>query len=226
MEQASCTRGELPRSSRSRPVLAAVRRVAIALALTLPVDAAASERDETYVFRCDDGNSYTVQAREFEARVFRAGGTLDLLVMVSDEGRRYSDGHFELRIEGQQALLGAVPGELLQCDNDRRAAVWEAAKLDGVDFRAVGSEPGWHLEFRELSRIVLVADYGTSRVEVPLPEPTENTGTGTTRWDAGELVIEVTNSPCADTMSGEKFPSRVIVHWQGRTLRGCGRPLH
>ncbi len=37
----------------------------------------------------------------------------------------------------------------LDCTYDRRASIWEHAKLSGVDFRAVGNEPGWVLEVRE-----------------------------------------------------------------------------
>ena len=209
-----------PQDSRWRGLLT------VLLVLCLPAAAAESEQSKTFVFVCDDGTSYTVQARETEAWVFRPGGSLRLPEVASEEGAQYSDGRFEVRIDGQQALLGEVPGELQRCVNDSRAAVWEAAKLDGVDFRAVGNEPGWHLEIREQSRIILVADYGASRVEAPLPEPTEDTGTDTTRWDAGELIVEVRICPCFDTMSGEEFSSRVVVHWRDRTLRGCGRPLH
>lgn len=198
----------------------------VLLMLCLPAAATGPEQSNTFVFVCDDGTSYTVQTTATDAWVFRPGGSLRLSVVASDEGRQYSDGRFEVRIDGQQALLGEASGELQHCVNDSRSAVWEAAKLDGVDFRAVGNEPGWYLEIREQSRIILVADYGESRVEAPLPEPSEDAETGTTRWNAGELIVEVRICPCFDTMSGEEFSSRVVVHWRDRTLRGCGRPLH
>ncbi len=193
----------------------------LALALT-----AAAGETETYVFVCDEQASYTVRITGTEAWIFRPEGTLRLPAAPSGEGRRYTDGDFEICIEGEQARLGETRGELRTCHNDRRRAVWERAKLDGADFRAVGNEPGWHLEIREQSRIVLVADYGESQVEKPLPEPIVDPETRTTRWDAGELVLEVIGSPCTDAMSGERFPSEVLVHWRYRTLRGCGRALH
>lgn len=181
---------------------------------------------ETYVFVCDEGTSYTVRTTGTDAWVFRPDGTLQLPVVPSDRVRRYSDGNFELRIEGEKAWLGERGGEPRACRNDRRRAIWERAKLDGADFRAVGNEPGWYLEIRKQRRIVLVADYGETRVELPLPEPAVDPSSRATRWDAGELVVEVTGHPCTDTMSGEQFPSEVMVHWEGRTLRGCGRALH
>jgi uncharacterized membrane protein len=186
---------------------------------------AASEA-ETYVFVCDEGTSYTVRTTGADAWVFRPHDTLQLPADPSGKARRYSDGDFELRIEGESARLGERGGEPRVCRNDRRRAVWERAKLDGADFRAVGNEPGWYLEIREQTRIVLVADYGESTVEVPLPEPAVDPDSRTTSWDAGELLVEVIGRPCVDTMSGEHFPSEVMVQWEGRTLRGCGRALH
>lgn len=187
---------------------------------------AAPEDLETFVFVCDDTTSYTVRTTPTEAWVFRPQGTLRLPKVLADEGMRYTDKEFELRIDGQRAWLGQATGKPSECRNDPRRAVWERAKLDGVDFRAVGNEPGWVLEIRELSRMVLVADYGETRVEVTLPAPSVDAETNTTRWDAGELVVEATYRPCRDTMSGEAFSSQVTVYWRGRVLRGCGRALH
>jgi uncharacterized membrane protein len=122
--------------------------------------------------------------------------------------------------------LGTAGSQLHVCHNDRRRAIWEKAKLDGVDFRAIGNEPGWVLEIQQRSRVVLVTDNGAKRVELPLPPPREDRDARTTRWKAGELQIEAIGRPCNDSMSGEAFESEVIVTWQGRTLRGCGRALH
>ncbi len=180
----------------------------------------------TYVFVCDEQTEYTVRASETEAWLFRPQGTLRLPALPGGAGTLYADTDFELRIEGEQAWFGPIGGALQTCRNDRRRAVWEKAKLDGADFRAVGNEPGWHLEIQQQARIVLVTDYGATRVELPLPKPCEDHATRTSRWDAGELVLEVTGRPCIDTMSGERFESEVTVSWDGRVLRGCGRALH
>ena len=107
-----------------------------------------------------------------------------------------------------------------------RRAVWERAKLDGADFRAVGNEPGWSLEIIAGDRILLITDYGASRVELPLPEPYVDQTNRRTRWDAGEFIVEVMGRPCRDSMSGELFDTEVSVQWQGQTLSGCGRALH
>jgi putative lipoprotein len=180
----------------------------------------------TYVFVCDEQTAYTVRVSGAEAWVFHPRGTLMLSAVLTSQGTKYSDGSFELWIDGQQAQLGESSSELQGCRNDPRRAVWEKAKLDGADFRAVGNEPGWNLEILEGSRIVLIADYGASRVERPLPQPMIDQGARTTRWDAGELIVEVIGRPCRDSMSGESFEATVVVTWGKQTLKGCGRALH
>ena len=186
----------------------------------------ASGGTATYVFVCGDQTAYTVRTTGDEAWVIRPEGTLMLKAVPATAGAKFSDGAFELWIDGEQARLGESGSELQRCKNDRRRAVWEKAKLDGADFRAVGNEPGWNLEILEGSRIVLIADYGASRVERPLPQPMTDQETRTTRWDTGELIVEVIGAPCRDSMSGESFESTVVVTWGEQTLRGCGRALH
>lgn len=186
----------------------------------------AVDSGETYVFVCDDRTAYTVQVGDAEASVFHPRGTLQLPVVPAETGARYSNGIFDLWIEGQRARLGEVGRELQQCRNDHRRAVWEKAKLAGADFRAVGNEPGWHLEILASGRIVLVADYGATQIERPLPQPIVDSDARTTRWEAGELIVEVIGRPCRDSMSGESFESTVTVTWRRQILRGCGRALH
>jgi putative lipoprotein len=185
-----------------------------------------SAEAKTYVFVCDEDAVYTVRTTDTQAWVFRPEGTLRLHAVPAEAGVKYADDNFQLWIEGEQARLGETDNRLLNCRNDRRRAIWERAKLDGADFRAVGNEPGWHLEILQGQRILLVADYGASHTELPLPEPSIDSEARITRWDAGELILEVIGRPCRDTMSGESFESTVVVTWGERTLRGCGRALH
>jgi len=187
-------------------------------------DNAASPR--TFVFMCPDESSYVVRATESEAWVFRPGSGLRLEAVPGADPLLYAHNDVHLIIDGESGVLFEPGKEALNCRNNHRRAIWEHAKLDGVDFRGVGNEPPWVLELREQSRIVLITDYGANRVERPLPKPISDKTVRTTRWDAGDLQIEITSEVCHDTMSGESFSSRVVVHWQGKVLKGCGRPLH
>ncbi len=217
-----------------RRTLAALRILtALALALTASArgSAGGEEQEEareprTYVFVCDDQTHYVVRVTGAEAWVFRPEGTIRLPAEPGGGEARFSDGSFVLRIEGERAWLGAAGGVLSSCRNDRRQAVWERARLDGADFRAVGNEPGWTLEIFEGSRLVLVADYGDTRLELTLPEPSVDAAARKTRWETSELILEVVSRRCRDSMSGEEHESEVWLTWQGRALRGCGRALH
>lgn len=107
--------------------------------------------------------------------------------------------------------------------------VWAQARQQGVDFRATGNEPGWVLEIRDGESIVLVADYGSSRYEIARPETAVDPLSGgrvirSAGSPAGFEVILI-DQTCSDDMSGELFPTTVLLKLDEQQLRGCGRPL-
>jgi uncharacterized membrane protein len=105
--------------------------------------------------------------------------------------------------------------------------VWAQARARGIDFRALGQEPGWLLEIEDGKQITMVADYGERRVTTPAPQPELNIDAGETIYrvatDAHRLRIVLRNEPCADVMSGERYPTTVVVELDGQEYRGCGR---
>jgi uncharacterized membrane protein len=105
---------------------------------------------------------------------------------------------------------------------------WQEARTRGVDFRAVGQEPGWLLDIYTRDRIRFLWDYGESLADFPLTSP--NTAQeGVTRYqtqaDGRTLTITIRRTPCNDGMSGEAYPARVDVEIDGRALNGCGRSV-
>lgn len=102
----------------------------------------------------------------------------------------------------------------------------EAAKAAGVDFRAVGQEPGWVLEVGQ--EIDLIYDYGQQHFRGAAAVPTYP-HEGTTVWAAREgehqILVTIQRYPCQDAMSGENYPTKVSVMIDGRLLEGCGRTL-
>jgi putative lipoprotein len=119
------------------------------------------------------------------------------------------------------------------CRNNRRMAVWEDAKLNGVDFRAVGNEPGWYLHVYDKGspeRIDFVADYGRDYYTFPSVQREARQTPPLTRYLAqvGAHRLEVTLEPggCRDSMSGEAFETRVSVKLGNHVYTGCGRALH
>ncbi len=122
----------------------------------------------------------------------------------------------------------ATPAEPAAAANEAAATTWEDARAQGVDFRAVGQEPGWLLNIYQQERITLDWDYGQSSATFPLTEPTYPVE-GQTRYDASAngktIAVVIRRFPCEDAMSGAPFPSTVEVTIDGRTLQGCGRSV-
>lgn len=103
---------------------------------------------------------------------------------------------------------------------------WASAHAAGIDFRAIGQEPGWLLEIDDGGRMTLQYDYGEQRADFATPAPdTAREFTTVYEARAGQDTVRVTiqRAPCQDAMSGEPFPSRVTVVINGRTLEGCGK---
>jgi len=131
---------------------------------------------------------------------------------------------------GGGGTAGAGEGREAAAQGGPAAApsVWERARRRGVDFRAVGNEPGWHLEIRDGEGLRFVHAYGQQWLQVPATalerDPPEGARAGRTRYRAvlggGDLLVEIAEAPCTDSMSGERFAYRVVVQRGERTWRG------
>ena len=181
---------------------------------------------QTWVLECPHQPPAVIAAENDGAWLFRPGGTVQLQKAGSDDINVFTASGIEVRIKGESGIIRENDVDGPTCTNNRRAAIWEQSKLNGADFRAVGNEPGWTMEILGQELIVFVADYGEHRVEYPLPTPVQDTTTGRTTWDAGELQLLIDGQQCLDTMSGEQFEAAVTVYWNDRQYRGCGRALH
>ncbi len=184
----------------------------------------------TFVFECDDGYWFPVRIEGEKAWLFLPGKTVSLPQVSAGSGAKYSDGEVIFWSKGDAAWLETAGDIRRDCRNNRPLAIWEHAKLNGVDFRAVGNEPGWHLEISRGRKLIFVSDYGQSRYEFDTPEPVNDvtTRTGTYRARNSEHTIEVfiSGQPCRDTMRGDAFESTVTVTLDGRSYNGCGKALH
>ena len=91
-----------------------------------------------------------------------------LAQVVSASGARYSDGDGMFWDRGGEAAL-ETDGRLRTC----RALPdpWQDARERGLQFRAVGQEPGWFLEIDEARSIHLIYDYGEREATMPAPAP-------------------------------------------------------
>lgn len=100
------------------------------------------------------------------------------------------------------------------------------ARAAGVDFRAVGYEPGWLLDIG--TNLDLIYDYGARRVVLPASQP-DTAAEGATRYsargDGHSIAVTIQRYPCTDNITGEAKAARVTVVIDGRTLTGCGASL-
>ena len=148
----------------------------------------------------------------------------------SASGAKYKGDGVVVWLKGREALLEVDGETYAKCVENVRKSIWEDAKLRGVRFRAVGNEPGWHLELMPGRHIHFVHDYGQKEVLTPMPQPVtfakENKTVYRAQTEAHTLKVTILGEPCNDTMSGEAFASKVMVVLDGKMFRGCGRALH
>ncbi|SHO46837.1 MliC family protein [Desulfopila aestuarii] len=184
---------------------------------------------QTYYYNCPGSPDIPVSIKDDVAWIFLPGKTINLPHVRSGSGAKYSDGINTFWSKGEEAYFQTETGKIPNCRNNRRLAIWEHAKLTGVDFRAVGNEPGWMLELRPYY-INYMGDYGETRQTFVRPEPESDREERQTvfRVDNGSdrMTIILKGKECFDTMSGEKYETTVIIRQYGNRLQGCGKALH
>jgi len=184
----------------------------------------------TYVYECGDEYSFTARIEDDVAWLFLPDETVQLPHVESASGVKFSDGKYLFWSKGEEALLEFDQGNRFNCRNNVARAVWEAAKLDGVDFRAVGNEPGWELRISNGDQIAFVTDYGGTHYEFTAPNPQTDQEARKTQYriisDSHEMEVILDGRSCQDTMSDETFETTVTVRLDGTEYRGCGKALH
>lgn len=196
-----------------------------------PSDAVAVQSNEslpsgTLVYDCN-GFEFVARLGVDEITVWVDDGEVVLPQVRSASGALYEAGDVSFWSKGDDAML-TLPGQShMNCYLQRQRVPWEEARRRGVDFRATGNEPGWHLEIRSGRQLLLVTDYGMRRIVVldPLEETVGETRVyhGTTR--AHEVRVEIVETPCTDTMSGQIFPNQAVVTLDNTRFQGCGQDL-
>ncbi|MCK5190228.1 MAG: MliC family protein [Methylococcales bacterium] len=185
---------------------------------------------QTYVYECQGGYNFTARVENKGIWLFLPGQTIKLPQVQSGSGAKYSEGNKLFWSKGDEALLEIDSEKYKGCINNQAKAIWEDAKLNGWDFRAVGNEPGWHVLISKDKGITLVSNYGRTIHKFTTPEPLTNQINRTTKYHAREnghiLELILKGSRCLDTMSDEPFETTVTVILDGKKFNGCGRALH
>lgn len=187
------------------------------------------ETADVDAYVCGDSLRFTAHVTRDSSWLFLPDTALKLIPQRSASGARFVSGSYFYWSKGDSALL-QIPGQTLRsCRTIPREKSWQAAKIRGVNFRALGQEPGWYLEITEGEQIKYVGNYGQDTVFTPVPNPEIDNQKGQTVYQAEtethSLTVEISDSSCTDSMSGFEFPSTVSVTLDGQTYRGCGRSL-
>lgn len=129
----------------------------------------------------------------------------------------------ERRPDGTLVLTADNAAQLLF--RRQEAASLQDARSRGIDFRAIGQEPGWAVELTDGGQISAVLDYGATTLVLPAPSP-ETAEDGTVAYDAStdtdHLILRIKRKVCIDSMSGESHSSTVEMLVNDKPYQGCG----
>lgn len=146
-------------------------------------------------------------------------------------GARYAGDGVDWWGKGTEEARLSVDGDILDCVATEARSPWSEARGRDIGFRAVGNEPGWHVEvdMGETPALVVVLDYGERRLEVPASVPFGDDASGETGYrgeaDGQSVELRIRREDCSDSMSGEAFEASAELQVDDATYRGCGRYL-
>jgi uncharacterized membrane protein/membrane-bound inhibitor of C-type lysozyme len=180
-----------------------------------------------YSYDCGD-LQVVVAPSQGEMTVYLPDRSVVLPQLQAASGARYGEGDVGFWGKGINTATLTLDGTDVECTLNRLRTPWDAARLRGVEFRAIGQEPGWMVEV-DPEQIDLKYDYGQSTVVLPNPGREPGPDAGSFGWyargEGHELDISVREQACSDPMSGEAFDLSVEASIDGRQLEGCGRLL-
>jgi putative lipoprotein len=181
---------------------------------------------KTMVYDCN-GYEFIARLGPGEMAVWLPDRYLVLSQVRAASGAKYREGDVEFWSKGDDALLLVGNQQYLNCTLQPHRVPWEDARRRGVAFRATGNEPGWYLEIQEGRQLLFVAAYGSRRVVSP--DPGVQAADGVRTWHAitesADLLLDVVDHECVDSMSGEVFTHQVTLILDSEVFHGCGRDL-
>lgn len=190
----------------------------------------------TFAFVCDRGDTRVVVRLE-GARAYVYPGETETPVRLdrldgdsaSVAAGSYGRGNDRLAMRGDSTRMTITGKTYDGCVNRPDEALWEYARLNGVDFRAVGHGPAWTLDVHDDSLLVFVTDSGRTRLVFPAPPPDVDARalTGTYRATAAGHRLDATlhGRACVDDADGTRYETTVAVRLDSADYAGCGRSV-
>lgn len=186
----------------------------------------------TFVLACNNGRRMTVLLHAERAYLFLGGRMLVLARQgqAPNGGKTFGNGQTVLILYHDRARFESGGTALARCTNQPGEAAVERMRLAGVDFRAVGRDPGWILSIRDHHSIELLSDGGTRDYTFPYVPPTSDSTDGVKRYRTAvpghRLGIAIRPGGCAPESGLGASGNPVVLTLDGHTLHGCGTALH
>jgi heat shock protein HslJ/membrane-bound inhibitor of C-type lysozyme len=181
----------------------------------------------TTVYACPDSVRFSIRPAGDSVVLSLPERVATLPRVEAASGAKYAAGSIVFWSKGEEASLDAGGASHTGCRGRAAGDPWEEAALMGVEFRALGQEPGWALDLAEGRWIRYVGDYGATRLYAASPRQVRGAPQGTVVYDAEPegraLRVEIRQAPCRDAMSGQSFTHVVTVRLDTGTVKGCGR---
>ncbi|MDO3376833.1 MliC family protein [Geoalkalibacter halelectricus] len=196
---------------------------------TLPAAPPPSPASEQ-TYQCGDLRIHTL-LENGELLLIMGRGDLRLAPVVAASGARFADQRDnEFWSKGRdEALLSLDGDEPLICRATQAPSPWAEARERGLQYRAIGQEPGWvaEVEGGATPAMRLTLDYGSRELVFATTDPEPDTSANTVSFlgqtEGVQAKLRIDREPCQDSMSGERFPTRAELQLNGDVLRGCGR---
>ncbi|WP_428354043.1 hypothetical protein [Methyloprofundus sp.] len=185
---------------------------------------------KTYVFECSDKFTFTASIGDNQARILYPEQSITLAHAFTLFGQKFNAKQTTLWLEKGIAKLEISSVIHENCHNNKAKATWEDAKLNGVDFRAVGTQSSWILEIVKGKNIIFADFFGKiNKYLFSISEPVIDEASRSTVYktsnDEHTLLVKILGTSCQDIISGETFEFTVTVKLDGKLFKGCGRSL-
>lgn len=181
-------------------------------------------------WKCQPAQQNLVTAfNAHDLRLWSLHGAWRLPQAVVASGARYQKGDISFWNRGDQAMVETPRGQLKCSQAEQRRALTRADR-PGVMFWGQGNEPGWTVALaHDTPTLTMETHYGEERIQLPYMVSVMDN-------EAGRVVLEnadrepffrvrIEASACFDNMSGEPFPARVTLTYQGEQYSGCGQGI-
>ena len=192
--------------------------------------ASAPQLPSTQVFDCEGGYRVVSRVEGQQHWLYLPSGKLHADLVRERSGINWVAGEVSFQQEKEEARLNIRGQSSRQCKPDLNATIWEDARFRGVEFRAVGNEPGWYLEI-DRTQIFYAGNYGRDTLHFPFRPPRVEGRSARTIYSSSaqgrSLDVQLEAGDCFDSMSGKHFNTRVTLSLDGGAPRyGCGRVLN